>query len=706
MSNLIRIKGKKSEVDFIAQPDALVKLVYVGELTENLADLLLGAEQQPDAFSPVEIHVTGDDNYHKGVKLISASVTKRLKFVSYNESASKAGKRVTITQKDDQTQLVVTSYFDLFDDTVAVRSWSTVENVGDDAQGLEYLSSFALSGVVQAADYGGNFATHVEISEPSNEWQAELQWHTQRLKDYGMNFRADGTGREATTKRVSMTNTGSWSCSEWSPNGVLSNTTTGQAAMWQIEHNGSWHSEIDDAGDGRLLRVELFGPEEVDSHWWKNLQPGETFKSVPIGFVQMNGDFEDVVDEMTTYRRNIRRKNDDNQTLPVIFNDYMNGLFGDPTTEKEMPLVHAAAKAGAEYFVIDCGWYADGYWWDSVGEWQVSKKRFPNGVQEVTQEIRRLGMVPGLWLEIEVMGVNCPLASKLPDDWFFMRHGKRVIDVNRYHLDFRNPKVREYASSIVDRLVNEYGLGYIKMDYNIITGIGSDLDSDSVGDGLLQHNRAYLNWIDGLFEKYPDLVIENCGSGGMRHDYAMLSRHSIQSMTDQTKYVRNGQISAASATAVTPEQAAIWSYPLVKGDAEEAIYNMVNAMLVRIHQSGYLNQLTPERFKMVAEGIDVYKTYRDKIPTSLPVWPTGVPTMDDKSATFGLKTSDAIYLGVWNCQDMAQNITVDLSRYADAVSVEQLYPKQDDKVDVKVNQTHLNFSFPEGKMARLYKITL
>lgn len=73
MSNFIRIKGQKSEVDFIAQPDELVKLVYVGELTENLADLLLGAEQQPDAFSPVEIHVTGDDNYHKGVKLISVA---------------------------------------------------------------------------------------------------------------------------------------------------------------------------------------------------------------------------------------------------------------------------------------------------------------------------------------------------------------------------------------------------------------------------------------------------------------------------------------------------------------------------------------------------------------------------------------------------------------------------------------------------------
>lgn len=51
----------------------------------------------------------------------------------------------------------------------------------------------------------------------------------------------------------------------------------------------------------------------------------------------------------------------------------MNCLFGDPTTEKEFPLVDAAEKAGCEYFVIDAGWYADGNWWDSVGEWQESK---------------------------------------------------------------------------------------------------------------------------------------------------------------------------------------------------------------------------------------------------------------------------------------------------------------------------------------------
>lgn len=66
-------------------------------------------------------------------------------------------------------------------------------------------------------------------------------------------------------------------------------------------------------------------------------------------------------------------------------------------------------------------------------------------------------------------------------------------------------------------------------------------------------------------------------------DYALLSRLSIQSTSDQEEYDMYAQISANAATGVAPEQAAVWSYPLEQGDREETIFNMVNAMLLRIH---------------------------------------------------------------------------------------------------------------------------
>ena len=266
---------------------------------------------------------------------------------------------------------------------------------------------------------------------------------------------------------------------------------------------------------------------------------------------------------------------------------------------------------------------ADGNWWDSVGEWQESKKRFPNGVREVTDYIRSKGMIPGVWLELEVMGINCKKASILPDECFFLRHGKRVYDRSRYQLDFRHPLVIEHVTEVIDRVVRDYGVGYIKMDYNIEPGIGTEVDADSFGDGLLEHERAYLAWLDGIYKKYPDLVIENCSSGGLRMDYAMLARNSIQSTSDQEDYRNYATISANAAIGVTPEQAAIWSYPLRDGTKEEVIFNMVNALLLRIHQSGHLAEISPERFELVKEGIDCYKEIRSGIKDGVPFWPMG-----------------------------------------------------------------------------------
>ena len=77
------------------------------------------------------------------------------------------------------------------------------------------------------------------------------------------------------------------------------------------------------------------------------------------------------------------------------------------------------------------------------------------------------------------------IADKLPDEWFFKRHGRRVIDHSRYQLDFRNPDVCVFADGIIDRIVQEYGVGYIKMDYNINAGVGTEFEADSFGDGLL-----------------------------------------------------------------------------------------------------------------------------------------------------------------------------------------------------------------------------
>ena len=329
-------------------------------------------------------------------------------------------------------------------------------------------------------------------------------------------------------------------------------------------------------------------------------------------------------------------------------------------------------------------------------------------------------MIPGIWLELEVIGIHSPKLAELSDDCFFKRHGRRIYDRSRYQLDFRNPEVIAHANEVIDRVVNEYGVGYIKMDYNIEPGIGTELDADSFGEGLLAHERAYLAWLDTVFEKYPDLVIENCSSGGLRMDYALLSRLSIQSTSDQEEYDMYAQISANAATGVAPEQAAVWSYPLEQGDREETIFNMVNAMLLRIHQSGHLAQLSQERFQLVKEGIDCYKQIRKDIKNGHPYWPFGLAKAGDSWMAYGMEApaqegakTRTFYLSVWRRggeQKACTFLPVPAYNTPDwngaDMTVKQIYPVEEAQ-HVRINQDHtITVEFEQPVMARVFEVTI
>lgn len=593
------------------------------------------------------------------------------KYKAFKDYRNEKGRKLEVITEDSITGLEAVCHMQFYDGISVVRSWTEVTNRGEEAQGLEYVSSFSLNGI----DKEGlrPFDEKMELSIPHNAWQKELCWQTYTLGELGLSV-SQPEIMHRSSKTIGIGNTGNWSTKEYIPMGYLCNTETNSSLFWQIEHNGSWYWEISDQ-DGHVY-LKLSGPNEHHNHWWKNLKPGETFLTVPVSVGSCIGGFDEAMGELTKYRRAIRRRNEDNEQLRVIFNDYMNCLFGDPTTEKELPLIDKAAEAGCEYYCIDCGWYSDGFWWDGVGEWFPSNARFPGGFKEVTDYIRSKGMIPGAWLELEVMGIKCPKADKVPDNWYFMRHGKRVFDRSRYQLDFRNPEVREHASAVIDRLVTEYGIGYIKMDYNIEPGIGTEVNADSAGDGLLEHNRAYLKWLDGIFEKYPDLVIENCSSGGLRMDYAMLSRYSIQSTSDQEDYVRYATIVANAPSAVTPEQAAIWSYPLRKGDCEEVIYNMVNAMLLRIHQSGHLAELSADRFGYVKQALEYYKKIRSDLKSALPYWPLGISQYSDAWVSLGLKGAEKDYLAVWRRNSVEPVVSLPLKHLRGKdITVKCAYPE-------------------------------
>lgn len=610
-------------------------------------------ERDHQKYRLVEIHESGmDQNDHHGCKHTGSCPGYLLKYKKHHDSRNGYGRKLEIVQSYDGLDVI--SHLQFYDGISVVRSWTEIRNESTDMHPIEYVSSFALTGLSHG-ELPRDEGSLVHI--PHNTWYGEAQWKSYTLHELG--YDAVNT---FSLKRISLSNTGTWACSEHLPMGSYENQETNTTLTWQIETSGSWHWEISDIAEELYLQIS--GPTYQENAFLKIVKPGECFVSVPCAVSIVLGDFQESIQELTRYRRTIRRENQDNESPAVIFNDYMNCLWGDPTTDKLIPLIDAAARAQCEYFCIDAGWYGDGNWWDGVGQWLPSDTRFPGGIKEPLEYIRSKGMIPGLWLELEVMGIHCPLVDKVSKAWFFQRNGCPVIDKGRYQLDFRNHEVVAHASSIIKRLVEDYGVGYIKMDYNIDAGPGTKIDADSPGDGLLQHTRAYLAWLDGVFEKYPDLVIENCGSGGMRMEYSLLARHSIQSVTDQTDYIKMAAIAANCMTAVTPEQAAIWSYPLREGDREEAIFNMVNAILFRIHQSGHLAEIAPERFDLVCEGIRYHKKNCKELNRGLPFWPIGLASMSDTYLSVGIDCGHTLYVAVWRSKEGQDTIQLPIKQAA------------------------------------------
>jgi len=587
---------------------------------------------------------------------------------------------------------------------VAFRTSTTVVNGGATPVTLRYVSSSGLCGFTDAPV--GDAPERLELAWARNAWFAEFRWHRGSLERAGVvDIGPVGEGKDSSMGAFAARGFGSWSTGDFLPVGAVTDTHTGRSWTWQVEHNGAWQWQAMDRG-GRLY-VGLSGPTAADHQWEQVLAPGEGFTTVPVGVAVSRAGLEGALAEMTRYRRLIRRPNADNDRCPVIFNDYMNCLMGDPTTDKLLPLVEAARTAGAEYFVIDAGWYSDEPgWWDSVGEWLPSTTRFPGGLEEVTNAITAAGMVPGLWLEPEVVGVNSPLVHRLPAEALFCREGVPIAENGRYQLDFRHPEVIRHLDETVDRLITQFGVGYFKFDYNINIGHGTDVGGQAPGAGLLGHNRAYTAWLDSLFERHPDLVVENCSSGGMRVDYSQLARLSLQSTSDQTDPLRYVPISAAAPACLAPEQSAVWAYPQPDWSAEVNVVTMVNALLGRIHLSGRLDVLSEQELSHMAEGIEVYKRIRHRIPAATGVWPLGLPGWYDPWCAVGLADDEGVLLQVWRRggQDAA-TLRLPGLRGRD-VEVELLHPSAA-AADARwsAEDGTLEVSLPAAPSARLLRLT-
>ena len=683
-----------------------------------------------DAVSPnFHLTVAGDNcGIHAGVVTGGSLLPLQCKCVRAEFDTNGA----VFEYVNDRCKLHVTVNMQFAPGARVIRQINTVRNMGDEDIVLTHFSSMNVMGIGTDGLLPWYDDKKIRVHYCINTWEGEGQWRSATLEELGLY----PNSVHQCNASIHINSIGSWSTARYFPAAMVEDIETGQIWYFQIETSSSWHYEIGhrksaDGLDGALY-MEADAADEMYLSWHKTLKPGESFEAAPAAFGCTYGGFEEAVRELTKYRRTVLKpENAWKGDCPVVYNDYMNALWGNPTVEALIPLIDAAAEVGLEGFCMDCGWFIPRgeSWGNSLGDWLPGEQRYGElGLHGVIDYIKSKGMIAGIWIEMEACQMKSMLYQK-PDDWFLCRHGRR-IGGERCFLDYRNPEVREYMHQCIKRLV-DMGIGFFKNDYNQTTGPGDDKKGNSPADGLLEHTKAFYSFVDEVRERYPNLILENCGGGALRQDYGILSHFHLQSTSDQEQYYRYPSVITGTLANILPEQSGIWAYPYpllfldmisnpqvvnteefvdMRKDGEETIFNMVSGLCGNMYMSGHIDVADDLNRKLIRHGVDLYKKIRSTTHNSYPFWPTGCCRMNhDGYVSVGLRTEDGkkLYLAIWRLKTSRETIEIDLSKWTNMESdVKMIYPEEPMGVEYCFNTGNrsLTVKFEKVYSARFFEI--
>lgn len=355
------------------------------------------------------------------------------------------------------------------------------------------------------------------LSHLTGGWNSEFQLHRDRLPvaETVLTSRRGLTGHHANPWLALDDGTASEDRGEvWST-----------ALAW----SGSWRITLHRDPVGRTTWTGGFGHEGL--RW--TLRPGESLRTpvfaglyTPHGFGAAS----------RAWHAHIRDHvlPEPGRDRPVLYNSWEATGFG-VDQPGQVRLAHLAARAGAELFVLDDGWFgarrddAAG-----LGDWVPREDAFPDGLRPLADEVHRLGMEFGLWVEPEMVNRDSELYRAHPD-WVLHSPTREATELrNQLVLNFARPEVEAWAHHTLDAVVRDHRVDWLKWDANrAFTEAGWDGHPDP--DRLwIDHTRAVYRVMDRLRADHPGLRIEACAGGGGRADLGILARTDQVWTSDNT----------------------------------------------------------------------------------------------------------------------------------------------------------------------------
>jgi len=284
-----------------------------------------------------------------------------------------------------------------------------------------------------------------------------------------------------------------------------------------LAHGGPWNLRVENHASGMVRVSGGYGLTDFSL----TLQPGATHRTPAMVLGCCNEGFGGASRRLHRFAMDRVLPVTGNRFRPVLYNSWEAGYF-DVSIENQIVLARQAAAIGVELFCMDDGWFLGRVnELAGLGDWTPDPKKFPNGLRPLADEVKRLGMKFGLWVEPEMTNADSDLYRAHPD-WVLHYPGRaRREGRNQLILDYGRPEVVEYIFNILDRLVRDNDVDFFKWDMNRYMSESGSVAGSDFGRA---HTAAVCTIMDRLRQRHPHLEIQSCSAGGGRADLGVLAR--------------------------------------------------------------------------------------------------------------------------------------------------------------------------------------
>lgn len=405
-----------------------------------------------------------------------------------------------VTLEDPLHKLEVELYYTIYEDYGVLARSAKFRNKGNDEIQLQHAFSSALD--LPPAEY--------EILHLHGTWSREF--NEERIEVPKGRFVIDsarGTSSAAHNPFMAIMQKGA-------------TEEYGRVYATTLMYSGNFALSVE-KGEFEDVRL-LAGINPFNFHW--RLKPGKKFCTPEALHVYADQGLRSMSHIWHAFVRDkISPPQFKNVPRPTYLNTWEAAYF-DVDEDKVLALADKANEIGVDMLVLDDGWF-EGRQDDtsSLGDWTADKARFPSGIPALASKVKAKGLKFGIWFEPEMVNPRSQLFDDHPD-WILHVPGRTPsLGRNQLTLDLSRPEVVDHIFDQIDAILSCGDIDYVKWDMNRnMTEVGS------AGQSKNRQREVSHRYMLGLYrllqrltQKYPDVLFENCASGGNRFDLGMLS---------------------------------------------------------------------------------------------------------------------------------------------------------------------------------------